>query len=679
MPQPLPERTASFRRVLYAVSAGLLLMFLLVSGYSLVMLSSVREQAESESLAAVRAQAKLGVLFVADHQRNLLSRLAAITSRNSFKQALISRDDETLRGYLNPLTELGPEVAGAYLTDPRGRVLLAVPPDQGRLRDITVPEAAASRISPVQAGPDGAMVTLSVPARGPDKGLLGFLAVRQRPVLWQRYFSNLSARPGRSFLIFDQAGNLVASGPGQAPQDDKAFVALAGRVRDKAVQASGAVSRLEDIPGGDRKAFVSGIPVRGLGWVLVVMQDYAQAMVSANALSQNIWLFLLVLLLCQVLLGFLLASRYRMQQHSLMRADELARGLEALVQERTADLAASTDRYRSLLEDLPDMVYEVDAHGRITLASGAARSILGYEPEEMNGRPFRDFVLPEDRDKFDEEKSAIEQGQEMSILALRHLTKDGRVRWLSIHSRGVSDGHGRVMGRRGVTRDVTQQVLAEKRVGELSGKLINAQEEERKRLALDLHDELGQLLSALKIGMQSLAKAIPPGEARELERLIRLSQTIMDRVRALAYNLRPAILDNFGLAPAVQDLCDSLAEAGLLQVECRLEDMEGDLPLEVKLSLFRCVQEALNNVVKHSHSSWAEVTLARRDGAIHLAVRDYGRGFDPAQAMGPNQAGRHLGLLGMHERLRLIGGRLDVQSSDQGTTLAAEAPLGEVE
>ena len=185
-------------------------------------------------------------------------------------------------------------------------------------------------------------------------------------------------------------------------------------------------------------------------------------------------------------------------------------------------------------------------------------------------------------------------------MAIRFQPKLGPLRWLSIHSRGVTDAKGRLMGRRGVARDVTQQVLAEKQVHELSGKLINAQEEERKRLALDLHDELGQLLSALKIGLQTLSKDTPPDHMRELDRLTRLSQTIMDRVRSLAYNLRPAILDNFGLVAAVQDLCDSLDESGLLHVKCRLEDMEAKLPVEFKLPLFRCVQEALHNVIKHS-------------------------------------------------------------------------------
>lgn len=178
-----------------------------------------------------------------------------------------------------------------------------------------------------------------------------------------------------------------------------------------------------------------------------------------------------------------------------------------------------------------------------------------------------------------------------------------------------------------MARDVTQQVLAEQRVRELSGQLINAQEEERKRLALDLHDEMGQLLSALKIGLQTLARNHE--EARpDLDRLIRLTQEVMDRSRSLAYRLRPAILDNFGLTAALTDLCESLSEDGALEVITHLEKIDDRaLGPAMKTTLFRFVQEALTNVIKHSQSAKAEVSLNSRDGLIRAEVRDFGRGL----------------------------------------------------
>ncbi len=683
MPEKPSKHSTSLWGVFYAGFIGLLLLYLLVSGYSLMMLDSVREQAEQESLAATGAHARLGVLFVEDHQWGLLERLTAIVSRNSVKQAFEKRDMDTLQAYLAPLVEHSRENVTALLADPQARIILQVPPKSSqdgpglKLSAQTPPSKPSPQVSPVQDTPEGRIVTLSTPAWSQSGKLLGYLAINQSPTLWQRYFSNLSARPGRYFYLFDQEGNLVAAGPQADNPQGRRLNILAANICREVCRKRMPITRLEDLAGDGRQAFVSAASIGQLDWVLVVAQDYRSAMASTRALSQNIWLFLLVLLVCIVLVGVLLASRYRMQQRHLIRIDDQARRLETEVQERTADLKASNDRYRSLLEDLPDIVYEIDSEDRIKLVSGAASNVLGYEPQEMAGRTMRSFVSPADRHKFDEERARTEHGQAMSILALRYQPKQGDLRWLSIHSRGVKDSQGRLVGRRGVARDITQQVLAEKQVHELSGKLINAQEEERKRLALDLHDELGQLLSALKIGLQSLARETSSEQTHELDRLIQLSQTVMDRVRALAYNLRPAILDNFGLVAAVQDLCESLSESGLLQVKSRLDLVESILPEAVKLPLYRCAQEALHNVIKHSGAAWAEVALYCQGRIIHLTIRDYGCGFDPQKTRAASHSGRHLGLLGMMERLRLVGGHLSIQSSEQGTIVEAMAPLGE--
>ena len=665
------------------IFAGSLLLFALVGAYNFVMLDSVRDQAEKESLAATEAQARLGVLFVADHQQGLLKRLSAIVSRNSVRQALQGMDLETLRAYLTPLVIQNPEIASALLWDQGGSLLLQVTesaqpqPDAEALLAAGHGSLDQPAISSVHESRLGKMVSLSAPIINQNGGPMGVLSILQRPTLWQRFLSNFAARPGRHFYLFDQKGTQIAVGPGPESSKNPDMSSLARRACQEIRKKGGPITRLAQPSSGELQAFVSAATVDEQGWVLVVAQDYAMAMAPTLALSRNIRLFLLVLLLCQVLMGFLLASRYRMQQHALMKTDEQARRLEAEVIERTADLSALTERYRTLLENLPDIVYEVDSNGSITIVSGAAESVLGYSPREMIGKTFRSFLMPEDRPKFAVERSRVEKGHTVSIMALRFQPKHGEVRWLSIHSRGIFDGQGNLTGRRGVARDVTQQVLAEMQVHELSGKLINAQEEERQRLALDLHDELGQLLSALKIGLQSLGKESAPEQARELQRLTLLSQTVMDRVRALAYNLRPAILDNFGLVAAVRDLCDSLDESGLLHVRCRLSEVEAQLPADYKLPLFRCAQEALHNVIKHSGSPQAEVRLYCRRQTVCLEISDQGRGFDPQNTQETSHGGRYLGLLGMRERMRLIGGSLLVESSPKGTTIKAEVPVGE--
>lgn len=672
------------RAPLAFTAAALLGLVVVATGYGLYVRHSVLRQAESETQAAVLAQARIGAMVISDHQGQLLNRLVALASRALTRNALATRDIPELRSLLAPLAGAGREFLCALVADGDGRLLARVPTGQrpggqvSGLPPARAGTAAGPGISSLVALPGGGQAAiLYAPITGSNGALLGWLAVRQRPDFFHSFFRHYTARPGRRYYIFDQRGQVVVCGP-PAPGEDPA------RCRQMTEEARLALTRPAHSPasqaaleGNGAPAFAAVGRVAGMGWNFVVLQDYDLAMSPFTTLADNILLFLIVLVACMSVIGALALGRYRLQQQMLSQAGNDARRLEVLVSERTKDLRWSSQRYRSLLEDLPDVVYEVDAGDDIVLVSQAVRGILGYEPQEMVGRPWREYVSPEDHGKFDQQRARVEQGGAMSIVALRHRTKDGQVRWLSLSSRGKTDARGELVGRRGVARDVTQQVLAEQKVSELSGRLIQAQESERKRLALDLHDEMGQLLSALKIGLQAQAGEASQARQEELRGLIDLSQKIMDRVRAMSYRLRPAILDNFGLAAAIEDLGESLGEAGLIQVELDLGNLGSRrLGPDMETALFRFVQEALNNAVKHSGSPRAKVEAAAGMGVLSMRVTDYGRGIDAAQAAG-QRPGRSLGLPGMRERLGLLGGTLEIQSSPQGTILTATVPLEE--
>ncbi|MFH1035652.1 MAG: PAS domain S-box protein [Pseudomonadota bacterium] len=684
------EKSLSWRRLAYMSFAALVILIILVGAYSLAVFRTLRDQAEQENLAADLAQAGVGTQFIQDHMDSLLDRLSDLSARNVFRQAMQHTDINELRSLLKPLGSSAKEVESVFLADAQGRVLLSLPPlpPGGDPHPGLPPQnqaPPAQWVSPVHPGlkpPQQPVVTLSVPVLDLDGELKGYLGLSQRVDYWERFFQRISSRPGRTYHLFDQRGRLVAQGVQFASEGLNSLGRLTREVREDLQRQGRPVSALAGDPDGRGRTFVSAAQVPEMDWVLVVAHDYQAAMAPARVMFKNIVFFLLLLFGALIVMGFLMLSRYRMQQLMLGRMDEEARRLEAVVAQRTADLRASTERYRSLVQDLPDMVYEMNALGRLTFVSNASQAVLGYRPEEMVGRPRREYVLPDDRHKFDDERARAEQGEQLSNLVIRHVAKDGGVRWLAIHSRGIFDANGGVVGRRGVARDISQQVLTERRVRELSHRLIKAQEEERKRVALDLHDDLGQLLSALKIGLQSLARQTG-GEAGgetsgEFERLIRLSQKIMDRIRALAYHMRPAILDNFGLVAALEDLCESLAESGLIQVECHIQQFrENAFNSEEKTALFRFVQESLTNAVKHSQSQRALVRLSGQEGLLKVSVRDFGRGFNVEQALGGGLGDKHLGLLGMEERIRLIGGQLTIDSSSEGTTLTAQVPLGD--
>ena len=667
------------RRTLRIGFALLSLLIILGVAYSFVIFSTVRENALAENREANLGQAETTARFISREQQSLLSLLGVIASRASLRQALARGDLPALEAFFHPVLDLGPGISSVFLQEAGGGILVRVPKLSGggglRYASGLGPLPKVSGLVRADQGLGRPCLLLTVPVKSPDGAVLAHLGVSQPTSHWERLFGQFSSRPGRTFFLFDRGGALITSGLAKAELPAAWLTGLARQVREELPAAKAHWAGLISPEGGGDRVFAAAGRVPVSSWTVVVLHNYKAAMAPANAMLRNILLLLGLLFLCLLFAGFMLLTRFRAQDLKLVKLNGQARQLEALVKERTMDLEMSTQRYLSLVQDLPDMVYELDQKDRFTFVSQAVERILGYRPEQMLGRTYREFVLPEDRPQYDQQKARSRPDRSMNIVALRHLHLNQEECWLSIHSQGLFDARGDYLGRRGVARDVTGQVRAEERIHQLSGQLINAQEEERKQLAMDLHDEMGQLLSALKIGLQTLART-NSAERGSLDRLIGLTQEIMDRSRSLAYRLRPAILDSFGLTASVADLCDSLHEDEILSVETELEQIDDrSLGPVVKTTLFRFVQEALTNAIKHSGSDRVSVRLRARGDMIKAEVRDYGRGFDLEKVLG--QGGpRRLGLLGMHERLHLIGGRLDIKTSRQGTLLRAEIPLG---
>ena len=215
--------------------------------------------------------------------------------------------------------------------------------------------------------------------------------------------------------------------------------------------------------------------------------------------------------------------------------------------------------------------------------------------------------------------------------------------------------------------------LSERVTRDAVRRVVEAQELERARLARELHDETGQALTSMLLTLKSLDDRIdtPEGRAAAAE-LRELVVTTLRDVRRLAVELRPAALDDFGLVPALERLRDTVAERSGLSIELQSHLDAERLPAELETALYRIVQEALTNVVKHASASRVSVVLSGRERRVTLVVQDDGRGFEPHDA-GMDGG---LGLAGMRERVALLGGRLGVESTeDAGTMITAELPL----
>jgi len=217
----------------------------------------------------------------------------------------------------------------------------------------------------------------------------------------------------------------------------------------------------------------------------------------------------------------------------------------------------------------------------------------------------------------------------------------------------------------------------------LSARLLDAHEEESKRIGRELHDGLAQTLSAIKVWSENSLVQMESGRtsgelASSLDAVVGLAQRAVEEIRRISRNLRPSILDDLGILATISWLCQEFESiySGIC-IEKQIHIAESDVPEALKIVIFRILQEALNNIAKHSHADRSRILLEKRDGRIELAITDNGTGFDAQAALSVERAGRGLGLDSMRERSKLSGGLLSIESQgDSGTTIHASWPAG---
>jgi signal transduction histidine kinase len=227
-------------------------------------------------------------------------------------------------------------------------------------------------------------------------------------------------------------------------------------------------------------------------------------------------------------------------------------------------------------------------------------------------------------------------------------------------------GHDEI-GRLGLSFEAMRRALAKDETRRrLLRKVITAQEEERKRIARELHDETCQTIAALKMKL----------DAAGMEDAQAMATRTLDELHRIIYDLRPSILDDLGLLPAIRWMATrDLVPLGV-QVRCEFEEPTAKLPFELEIAVFRAVQESINNVVRHAHAETVLIEVAENGGVLEVDIEDDGDGFDVEAVGEPTENGRGLGILGMHERMELIGGTSKVTSSPgKGTHVSLRVPI----
>ena len=350
----------------------------------------------------------------------------------------------------------------------------------------------------------------------------------------------------------------------------------------------------------------------------------------------------------------------------------------ALVIQRTwlaLDLRDRDSRFRDVADAAPVMIW---MSGRNKVYNYFSKRWLEYTgrsvgQEERGG--WLEGVHPKDREKFALDYSDNFEARLEFKIEFRLRRSDGQYRWVLNLGVPRYDTSNRFVGYIGCCIDIEERRAAEAAVVEVSGQLIAAQEEERARIARELHDNLSQRMAMLEIGLQQLRTK--PSELshmakKHLNDVEKIANEISSDIHHLSHRLHPSKLHNLGLVVALHGLCNEMSEQSGVKIHFTYRAVPRALPSDISLCLYRISQEALNNVVRHSSAREATLELSRKNHTIGLCISDAGLGFNPEQVQ--EKAG--LGLVSMRERLRLVGGQLSIVSEPfHGTQVCARVPL----
>jgi PAS domain S-box-containing protein len=345
---------------------------------------------------------------------------------------------------------------------------------------------------------------------------------------------------------------------------------------------------------------------------------------------------------------------------------------------RSEEARRRSEGYLSQAEQLAHIgSWAWDARTRELFWSQELFRIFGDDPTKTKPSlpHFLARVHPEDRSRA--ERAINDEASGLEVVAdYRIVLPDGTIKHIRSISQPVKNRLGEVVEVVGTTVDITERKLAEEALSTVSRKLIEAQEQERSRIARELHDDINQRLGLLGSALGRLEHDLPVTEIELGQRLGQASQMIKDLsndVQDLSRQLHSPKLELLGLASAAAGFCRELSDQKGVEIDFYSENVPNELTLEVSLPLYRVLQEALQNSIKHSGSRTIQVSLKGEANEIELAVHDSGVGFEYEEAI----KGRGLGLTSMIERLKIANGRLSIDSDPQrGTTLRARVPLG---
>jgi PAS domain S-box-containing protein len=345
----------------------------------------------------------------------------------------------------------------------------------------------------------------------------------------------------------------------------------------------------------------------------------------------------------------------------------------------------SDERFRQLAENISAIFWvwtAVPGNARCLYVSPAYETIWGRSCESLYALPqsWREALHPNDKEWVLAEIADLDL-EKISDWTYRIVRPDQSTRWIRDRIFPVRDRHGGVVRFAGIAEDITESKEAEEAVRKanrqlkiLSGRRIQEQEEERRRLSRELHDQIGQSLTAAKINVEVLRSATSPTLAGRVDETAAILDRLLGQVRQISLDLRPPMLDDLGLVPALRSLLDEQGRRASVATRFSAENIPENLDPEIQTTCFRIAQEAITNAVRHAKATQVDIALRYKNGkTLQLLVRDNGIGFNARSAQAQAD---DLGLIGMKERASLVGGRARIMSLlGKGTTISVSLPL----
>ena len=378
-------------------------------------------------------------------------------------------------------------------------------------------------------------------------------------------------------------------------------------------------------------------------------------------------------------------QRRVLEYYNWLRTDgvdaPLVRGIARdITEERRAQRAVqeSEERYRELFENSKDAIYVHDMSGRYTSVNRAAERLSGYTRQELTGRHFSSLLTPEYARHVCEQLCKKLEASGETTYEVELITKQGRRIPVEVSSRLIIED-GLPVGVQGCVRDVSEKKRAHDAARSYSRRLIEAQEAERRRIAIELHDQVGQILTAVKMNLHALQKTCEaPDMLKSIQDNLSAIDEAVDQVRDLSVDLRPLLLDDFGLVVALRWYLDrqgknSGAAAEFISLSLNEDDR---FPAALETACFRIVQEGMTNIVRHASAKQVSIRLERTGSDLILLTADDGAGFDVKAVRSAVSGAATLGLRGMEERAQAVGGTLTIDSAPGlGTQVCASFPV----